>query len=259
MIDQVGHSASLSFVASRRNMICSALLCDATLVNHDLDSAHERLAFAREKAGYETAAKFAAAVGLKAVTYRSYESGQNGFAKLAHDFARRLNVTSDWLLDGTNPPPALLQQEPAQPPMRPIGEGEIVEILRLDLRLPMGTGATVDDYIEATPFTFDLAYIQAFTRTPPHRLRLAEGVGDSMFPTLMNSDLVWIDSTQTMLNQQDKIWALSINGAAAIKRLRALKGGRIMVISDNPAVENYEVDADEVLIGGRVIRYARDL
>lgn len=144
-------------------------------------------------------------------------------------------------------------------PTRTVGAGETVPILRLNLALPMGQGATVDDYIEEEPFTFDLGYVRSFTRTPPDRLRLALGVGDSMFPTLMSSDLVWIDSTQRVLNQSDRIWAVSINGAAAIKRLRPLKDNRVLVISDNKAIGDYEVGRDEILIGGRVIRFARDV
>ncbi len=143
--------------------------------------------------------------------------------------------------------------------MRSPDVGEIVEITKLDLSLPMGPGATVDDYIEEEPVLFDLGYVRGFTRTPPQRLRIARGVGDSMFPTLNSNDLVWIDSTQTNLNQQDRVWAVSINGAAAIKRLRSLKEGRVLVISDNPAIDNYEVGADEIRIGGRVIRFSRDL
>jgi transcriptional regulator with XRE-family HTH domain len=151
------------------------------------------------------------------------------------------------------------RQVPEQPITRQADGGETAEIIQLDLSLPMGPGATVDDYVEEEPVTFDLGYIRSFTRTPPHRLRLARGVGDSMFPTLVANDLVWIDSTQTGLNQQDRVWAVSINGAAAIKRLRRIKGGRVLVVSDNPTIENYEVDEDELLIGGRVIRFARDL
>ena len=80
-----------------------------------------------------------------------------------------------------------------------------------------------------------------------------------MFPTLQSSDQVWIDSTRTVLNESDRIWAVSINGAAAIKRLRPMKDGRVMIISDNPAIGNYEVGYDELLIGGRIIRLARDI
>jgi transcriptional regulator with XRE-family HTH domain len=161
--------------------------------------------------------------------------------------------------DNAIPIPARLHSDLL--PSRTADAGETVEIAMLDLSLPMGPGATVDDYIEEEPLRFDLGYIRGFTRTPPHRLRLARGVGDSMFPTLLSNDLVWIDSTQTTLNHSDRVWAVSINGGAAIKRLRPLKNGRVLVISDNPGPghENYEVDADELLIGGRVIRFARDL
>lgn len=152
-----------------------------------------------------------------------------------------------------------LIREPDQPKIHSADSGEMVEIIKLDLSLPMGPGATVDDYIEEEPVSFDLGYVRGFTRTPPHRLRIARGVGDSMFPTLNSNDLVWIDSTQTYLNQQDRVWAVSINGAAAIKRLRSLKDGRVLVISDNPTIDNYEVGGDEIRIGGRVIRFSRDL
>jgi phage repressor protein C with HTH and peptisase S24 domain len=139
------------------------------------------------------------------------------------------------------------------------GEDETVEIALLDLSFSMGTGTNIDDYIEETPLRFDLSYVRSFTRTPAHRLRLARGVGESMSPTLITSDMVWIDTTQTVLNQQDRIWAVSLYGAAAIKRLRAIGGGKVLVISDNPGVDNQEVDAEDLIIGGRVIRFARDL
>ena len=156
-------------------------------------------------------------------------------------------------LAGTHPSPDQLSAQS-------VDAGETVPIIKLDLSLPMGPGATVDDYVEEEPLLFDLAYVRAFTRTPPHRLRLAGGAGDSMFPTLVPNDMVWIDTTQNELLHADRIYAASINGGAAIKRLRPIDGGRrVLVISDNKTVEPYPVDADEVRIWGRVIRYARDL
>lgn len=158
------------------------------------------------------------------------------------------------------PPPAPAGVVADQPVARSVGAGEIVEITRLDLSLPMGPGATVDDYVEHEPLVFDAAYVRSFTRTPPYRLRLAAGAGDSMFPTLVPNDLVWIDTTQNQLLHADRIYAASINGGAAIKRLRPVAGGaRILVISDNKMIEPYEVEASEVVIWGRVIRFARDL
>lgn len=145
------------------------------------------------------------------------------------------------------------------PPTRSAGSGETAEIIRLDLSLPMGQGATVDDYIEEEPVIFDIGYIRGFTRTPPARLRLARGVGDSMMPTLLPGDAVWIDSTQRQLNQSDKVWAVSINGGAAIKRLRPLRGGKVLVISDNKTIGDYEVNAEDIMIGGRVVRFEREI
>ena len=147
-----------------------------------------------------------------------------------------------------------------QPLARSADAGETAQISRLDLSLPMGPGATVDDYVEDEPLEFDLGYLRSFTRTPPSRLRLASGTGDSMFPTLISNDLVWIDTTQNQLLHSDRIYAASINGGAAIKRLRPVAGGaRVLVISDNKTIDAYEVDANEVIIWGRVIRFARDL
>jgi phage repressor protein C with HTH and peptisase S24 domain len=80
-----------------------------------------------------------------------------------------------------------------------------------------------------------------------------------MFPTLLGNDSVLIDTTQKMLNLNDRVWAISLYGAAAIKRLRTIGPNRVLVISDNPAVENQEVDADDIIIGGRIIWFARDL
>jgi phage repressor protein C with HTH and peptisase S24 domain len=180
-----------------------------------------------------------------------------------------LRYEADYLVDLVHPredaasSPAngkALEKASDQPVMRSVDAGETAEIIRLDLSLPMGPGATVEDYVEHEPLRFDLAYIQSFTRTPMHRLRIAMGVGDSMFPTLVSNDLVWIDTTQNQLVHADRIYAASINGGAAIKRLRPVAGGaRILVISDNKTIEAYEVDANEVIIWGRVIRFARDL
>lgn len=155
-------------------------------------------------------------------------------------------------------PPA--EVEPDHPPSRSIhARDDMVEVTLLDLSFSMGPGTAIDDYVEESPMRFDPTYIRAFTRSEISRLRIARGVGDSMAPTLLSSDLVWIDTTQNRLNQADRIWACSILGSAAIKRLRRVEAGKVEVISDNPAVDNRVYDEDDIIIHGRVIRFARDL
>lgn len=148
---------------------------------------------------------------------------------------------------------------PDIPPTRLAGEDEVVELTRVDLSFSMGPGTEVDDYVEETPVRFDLAFIRQITRTPPDRLRLARGIGDSMFPTLLSSDNVMIDTTQRTLNLGDRIYAISLYGAAAIKRLRPIGPNRVLVVSDNPAVADQEIDAEDLVIAGRIIWFARDL
>lgn len=147
-------------------------------------------------------------------------------------------------------------------PTRDASEGETVEIMQLDLRLSMGPGSELhglDGYIDENPVFIDLGYIRSFTRTAPKWLRLAHGIGESMAPTLLNNDLVWIDTSQQVLNQQDRIWAISLYGAAAIKRLRLIGDGKVLVMSDNPDVPDQPVDAEDMIIAGRVLRFVRDI
>lgn len=134
-----------------------------------------------------------------------------------------------------------------------------VELASLDLSYSMGPGTELDSYIEEEPVRFDPGLLRRITRAPYSRLKLGRGVGDSMQPTLFPGDVVMIDTTQTMANMQDRIYAIAVNGAAAIKRLRFEKGGKVTIVSDNPTVEPYQIDADELTIHGRVIWFGREL
>ena len=137
--------------------------------------------------------------------------------------------------------------------------GDVVPILKLDLSLSMGPGTVIDDYVEAEPVSFDLAFIRAITRSPSDRLRLVTGIGDSMYPTLNGGDAIMIDTTDRALARQDGIYWINLYGAAGIKRLRTVGHGRIMVKSDNPTVDDQEVDAGDLRIEGRAIWVARGL
>ncbi|SNT05443.1 Peptidase S24-like [Sphingomonas laterariae] len=136
------------------------------------------------------------------------------------------------------------------------GDGAIA-LKQIDMGFSMGPGANIDDYVEEGTLDFDAGLLRSITRSPADRLYVARGDGDSMFPTLVNDDMVIFDTLQRQLNLQDRIWACSIHGAGAIKRLRSIGKGRVLVISDNAAVDNQEVDADDLVIVGRVIWVGR--
>lgn len=62
---------------------------------------HERLAAARQSAGYESAADAARALGVSYPTYAGHENGSSGFRhKTAAIYARKFGVSLEWLLTG---------------------------------------------------------------------------------------------------------------------------------------------------------------
>jgi phage repressor protein C with HTH and peptisase S24 domain len=136
------------------------------------------------------------------------------------------------------------------------GDGT-VQLRQIDLSYSMGPGANIDDYVDEGTFEMDSALLQRITRSPPERLFVASGAGDSMFPTLLDNDQVVIDTAQRVLNMQDRIWAVSLFGAGAIKRLRTVGPDRVLVMSDNKDVENQEVSAEDIFLLGRVIWLGR--
>lgn len=141
-------------------------------------------------------------------------------------------------------------------PTRNSEEGSI-PLRRLDFRLSMGDGTNLDDYFEEGVFEFDAALLRTISRSPPQSLIVGDGIGDSMTPTITDSSLVIIDTNQRMLNAHDAIWAIALFGAGGIKRLRPVARDRVLVISDNPALENQEVSTEDLRILGRVIWSAR--
>jgi transcriptional regulator with XRE-family HTH domain len=136
---------------------------------------------------------------------------------------------------------------------------ETVEIVALDLSLSMGPGTLIEDFIESEPIVLDLALVQSITRTPSDRLRLVKGIGDSMEPTLRTGDRVMIDINERQFSRINGIYWIDHYGAHGIKRLRSAGKGRILVISDNPHVQDFDVGTDELRIEGRVIWYAREM
>jgi phage repressor protein C with HTH and peptisase S24 domain len=239
-------------------------MCNAETMTETPDTPHGRLEWARRRANYDSAAEFAKGIGIHPTTYRAYENGQNGFAKLAPTIAKRLGVSIEWLLEGDGVPKTELPPAPVRVPVSPdqpivpTPQSEDAIIIRsVDLSYAMGDGTNLEHYYEEEGVLFDPNFIRALTRASSDKLFLARGDGDSMFPTLINDDQVLIDTTQTTLNQQDRIWACALHGAGMIKRLRVVGEGRVEVRSDNPTVGNREVSAADLRIVGRVIWVGR--
>lgn len=143
---------------------------------------------------------------------------------------------------------------PDQPPPRSVDAGETAPVIRLDLSYSMGPGTDIDSaYIDGEAFEFDVGFLRSMTISPADRIRIVDGIGDSMQPTLHDRDLLFVDINQRDLNAQDRIWAIWLYGLGAVKRLRALSAETVLVMSDNPDVPDQEVARRDILIHGRVV------
>lgn len=170
-------------------------------MDHELDSPGRRLRWARERAGID-ATTMARLEGLNDKTYRAYENEQNGFAKRARDFARRLNVPTDWLLAGgpvpTTEPPFIPLETNAKlaPPM----EGPGSTRMRRDVPVygtALGAAVVIDgEAVEQT--TLNTGEIIAYRRRPvildgrPDVYALyAQGM--SMFPRYKDGSILFAE------------------------------------------------------------------
>ena len=143
---------------------------------------------------------------------------------------------------------------PDQPVTRHSADGDgPIALKRINMGFAMGAGSNLDDIVEEGTMDFDANLLRALSNSPYHRLFVADGSGDSMQPTLLDSDMIVIDTMQNQLDKWDRIWAVSLQGAGAVKRIGLAEKGKVEIMSDNPIVPNKVVSLEDVRIIGRVI------
>lgn len=252
------HNDALSYVAPVRNMICSAtpsIVLPMDDVN--LDSPGGRLKWARQQAGFEKASEFAKRYGYNPTSYRAYENDQNGYAKIAPELADRLGVPTRWLMVGGDLEHGAREDESAL--AQQAKEMGLSLIPELELGYSMGGGSIFSDYNRRGVMPFQRDWLRSLMRGTFADLFVARGAGDSMTPTLLDGDIVLIDTSQKRIDQQDRIWALSYGDLGMIKRVRRLPGGNYRVMSDNPSVSPIEATDDEMHVVGRVVWIGRTM
>ncbi len=252
------HAGTLSTVALHGNMICSAaphIMAHMNLPH--LDSPGARLRWAREQAGFPTASDFAKRYGINPTSYRAYENDQNGFAKQALDFGDKLGVPGRWLLNGGDLDHS--SSDPATGLSHIAKEMGLALVPELQLGYSMGGGSIFNDYEQKGFIPFQREWLRGMMRGTFADLFAARGTGDSMMPTLLDGDIVLIDTAQRKIDQQDRIWAISYGDLGMIKRVRRLPGGTYRVMSDNPNVSAIDAVDDEMHVVGRVVWIGRTI
>ncbi len=193
-------------------------------------------------------------VGIAQTTVNSLVKGDSRSSSHLHKIARILETTVDYLAGDTDDPTNSAPPAPTREQMAELLD--LVPIKEIDQDYGMG-GTFTADYIEVSVSHFPRTWLETITLTPPKMLTIARGKGDSMEPTIRDLDMVIIDTSRRVLDEQDAIWAITVGQIGMIKRLRA-RGKNIVIRSDNKNVsDDEEVFNEEVHIVGRVIFIGR--
>lgn len=207
-----------------------------------------------------TQASLARAVGIKQPSINRLLQGDVQNPRFLHDIARELKTSTAYLLGETDNPDGdgvsdrRLPFRGAEPEPR----ADTLAIREIDLTLGFGA-SYLDVPVTEVVHEFPRSWIRHYTRAPADQLMFAQGVGDSMVPTLADSDQLLIDCSQKTLTMADKIWAVAYADCGMVKRLRPLPGGGVALLSDNPNVPDIVAHDGEMHILGRVVAVMRKI
>lgn len=180
-------------------------------------------------------------------------------SKHTHRIASELGTTAEYLMGETDDPAGhgvgdrRLSFRGAEPEAR----SDVVELKEFDLAYGLGASFIHDAPVTGKPMVFSRAWIRHFTDSPFEMLYWAHGIGDSMTPTILDADVVLIDTAQRTPRLWDKLWALEVGGLGMIKRLRPTKDHNGMrLLSDGGMPEEIVYDGEMQVIG-RVVAIVR--
>lgn len=138
-------------------------------------------------------------------------------------------------------------------------DNDMIQVREIDLTFGMGGATYLEIPVTSVMHELPRDFVRSFSKAQPEMLFFARGIGDSMEPTIHDSDLLLIDASQSIMNVADKIWAIAFGGLGMIKRLRPRKGGGYMIMSDNSSVAPFDAVQDELAILGRVVAVVKKL
>jgi phage repressor protein C with HTH and peptisase S24 domain len=180
----------------------------------------------------------------------------------------RAGINANWLVTGQG---EMLVQQPAEAVATPqhsvqdlpasygVKEqrtGYVAIPLFNDIRAAAGYGAISTQENADDALMFKEEWIRGELGARPEDLNLIRVSGDSMEPTLRGGDVVLIDHRACRPNREG-IYILRLGDMLLVKRLQALPGNEVRVISDNPTFAPWQISLDkigsEMTIIGRVV------
>jgi phage repressor protein C with HTH and peptisase S24 domain len=170
----------------------------------------------------------------------------------------KVKRTPDWVSLIPDALTSLLRDEETSPePGDNRDDTESALIREWDFAYGMGGGTYLDLPVTGIMHQFSRSWLRQFTHAPPDKIFLARGTGDSMTPTILDSDGVLIDTSERSIRIGDKIWALAYGEVGLIKRVRPMPDGSVKLLSDNQVVEPETAYDGELTVVGRVVAVVR--
>lgn len=125
------------------------------------------------------------------------------------------------------------------------------------VRAAAGGGALIEHETPDDVLMFKEQWVRIELGAHPQDLYLIRVAGDSMEPTLRSGDVILVDRRATRPDREG-VYILRMNDMLLVKRLQALPGGVVRVISDNAAFASFDVPIADVggpdlVIIGRVV------
>lgn len=130
---------------------------------------------------------------------------------------------------------------------------------RLAVGASAGAGALAEGEALAGKVGFDEGWLRKLG-VEPRNVSLIRVEGDSMQPVLNDGDDIMVDRGAAQHALRDGIHVIRIDGTLMVKRLSGAPGGRLSILSDNPAYPSWpDRDPAGVEIVGRVVWVGRRL
>ena len=158
--------------------------------------------------------------------------------------ARAARVSIEWLATGEE------TRQSAQAVTRAVEHGDFIFMPRNRIRFSGGREGMIRSEQVVDSIAFRAAWVKRRLATESRDLLLIEVVGDSMAPTIKDSDLILADLAEPRF-KQDGIYLLRNESGLAVKRIQRRPDGKLLVRSDNPKYE--PIVAATVGVIGRVI------
>lgn len=194
-------------------------------------------------------------VKLSQPTINALIKGDNAGSKHLHRIAAELETSPAYLAGETDDDAPVTIAPSALDALAE--KMDLAVVPELELGYSMGGGAIFDQYEQKGVVPFQRSWLRSMMRGAIADLFVARGDGDSMQPTILDGDIVLIDTAQRDIRQQDRIWAIAYGDLGMIKRVRRRPSGDYLLLSDNATVPPVECADEEMHVVGRVIWIGR--